>query len=54
MRVLVVVLSIVAGATVATEGQSSLDGKLQTQLERLFPTATEFSPKQAAPSRSAR
>jgi len=49
MRVPIVALSLIVAATIAVWGQSRLDGKLETQLERLFPTATEFSTKQAAP-----
>jgi transcriptional regulator of nitric oxide reductase len=49
MRAPVVALSLLVGTTIAVTGQSSLDGKLQTQLERVFPTATDFSSKQTAP-----
>jgi transcriptional regulator of nitric oxide reductase len=49
MRVFIVVVSLVAGSAIAVRGQSTLNGKLETQLERLFPTATEFSPKQPTP-----
>jgi NosR/NirI family nitrous oxide reductase transcriptional regulator len=44
-----VVVSLVVGTAIAVHGQTTLNGKLQTQLERLFPTATEFSPKQQTP-----
>jgi NosR/NirI family nitrous oxide reductase transcriptional regulator len=49
MRVLIVVVSLVVGTAIAVRGQSTLNGKLQVQLERLFPTATQFSPKQETP-----
>jgi NosR/NirI family transcriptional regulator, nitrous oxide reductase regulator len=49
MRVPIVTLSLAIGATIVVMGQSTLDGKLQTQLERLFPTASEFSAKQPVP-----
>ena len=37
------------GASVILAGQSGLDGRTEVQLERLFPTATAFSPKQSSP-----
>src|SRR5215813_4028648 len=37
------------GASALVAGQSSLDGRTEVQLERLFPTATTFSPKQSSP-----
>jgi transcriptional regulator of nitric oxide reductase len=36
-------------ATVAVTGQSAIDGRTEVQLERLFPTATSFSPKFPVP-----
>lgn len=48
MRVLLVLTALIVGATIAVTGQS-IPGKLQVQLERLFPTATAFSPKESAP-----
>jgi NosR/NirI family nitrous oxide reductase transcriptional regulator len=49
MRGLVVAMSLIVGAAIEMHGKSFLNGKLQTQLERLFPTATDFSPKQPTP-----
>src|SRR6478672_10159606 len=49
MRVLAIVVSVIVGGAIEMQGQSFLSGKLQTQLERLFPTATDFSPKQQTP-----
>lgn len=49
MRLLIVVVSLVVGTAIAVHGQSTLNGKLETELERLFPTATEFSAKQPTP-----
>ena len=43
------IAALIAGASVIVAGQSSLDGRTEVQLERLFPNATAFSPKQSAP-----
>jgi NosR/NirI family nitrous oxide reductase transcriptional regulator len=43
------IATMLLGASVLAAGQSGLDGKTEVQLERLFPTATKFSPKQSAP-----
>jgi transcriptional regulator of nitric oxide reductase len=48
MRTLIIATAFVAG-TVAVTGQSPIDGRTQVQLERLFPTATSFSPKFPVP-----
>ena len=49
MRVTLSIGWMVLGASVILAGQSSLDGRTEVQLERLFPTATAFSPKQSSP-----
>jgi NosR/NirI family nitrous oxide reductase transcriptional regulator len=49
MRAMLSIGSMLLGATVSLAGQSSLEGRLQVQLERLFPTATTFSDKQSDP-----
>jgi NosR/NirI family nitrous oxide reductase transcriptional regulator len=49
MRATLSIGSMILGAVVVLAGQSSLNGRLQVQLERLFPTATTFSAKQSAP-----
>ena len=41
--------TLLLGTSVIVAGQSSLDGRTEVQLERLFPTATAFSPKQSSP-----
>ena len=48
MRALIIATAFAAG-TVAVTGQSAVDGRTQVQLERLFPTATSFSPKLPEP-----
>lgn len=48
MRVLVAAAALVVGATIVATGQS-IPGRLEVQLERLFPTATTFSSKASAP-----
>jgi NosR/NirI family transcriptional regulator, nitrous oxide reductase regulator len=48
MRGLVVAAALFVGATIVVTGQS-IPGKLEVQLERLFPTATAFSPVVSAP-----
>jgi len=48
MRVLILAAALIVGGTIAVSGQS-IPGKLQVQLERLFPTATEFSPSGPVP-----
>jgi NosR/NirI family nitrous oxide reductase transcriptional regulator len=42
-------LATLFAAVVVVEGQPSLDPTLRGQLEHLFPTATEFSPKEGTP-----
>jgi NosR/NirI family transcriptional regulator, nitrous oxide reductase regulator len=37
------------GASVLVAGQPGLDGRTEVQLDRLFPDATSFSPKQPSP-----
>ena len=37
------------GASVIAAGQTGLDGRTEVALERLFPSATSFSPKQPSP-----
>src|SRR6476469_6585391 len=49
MRATLSVGSMILGASVIVAGQSSLDGRTEVQLERLFPSATTFSPKQSSP-----
>lgn len=49
MRATLSLGSMILGASVIVAGQSSLDGRTEVQLERLFPNATRFSPKQSAP-----
>src|SRR5262245_3459738 len=49
MRASLPIGSIILGTSVVLAGQSSLDGRTEVQLERLFPTATTFSPKQSSP-----
>ena len=49
MRAWIVALSFVVGTTALIAGQSTTNAKLQAQLKQLFPTATEFSPKQSNP-----
>jgi transcriptional regulator of nitric oxide reductase len=49
MRATLSVGSMILGASVIVAGQSSLDGRTEVQLERLFPNATTYSPKQSAP-----
>src|SRR5262245_34591809 len=44
-----VIATVFAAGTVAVTGQSGIDGRTQVQLERLFPTATAFSPKVPVP-----
>src|SRR5512144_959434 len=48
MRALIIATAFAAGS-VAVMGQSSIDGRTEVQLERLFPTATSFSPKVPTP-----
>jgi NosR/NirI family transcriptional regulator, nitrous oxide reductase regulator len=45
----VVVGSLVAGAALVAVAQTPLDAKLNGQLQRLFPSASTFSPKQGSP-----
>lgn len=40
---------MILGASVIVAGQSRLDGRTEVALERLFPAATTFSPKQSSP-----
>jgi NosR/NirI family nitrous oxide reductase transcriptional regulator len=42
-------LMLVLGALVAADAQSAADAKLQGQLKKLFPTATNFSAKEGTP-----
>jgi len=49
MRAMLRIGSMLLGASVVVAGQSSLDGRTEVALERLFPTATTFSPKQSSP-----
>ena len=49
MRSVGLVLMIAAVTLPFTLGQTPVDSKLQTQLKRVFPNATSFSPKQAGP-----
>jgi NosR/NirI family nitrous oxide reductase transcriptional regulator len=49
MRAMLSLGSMLLGASVIVAGQSSLDGRTEVALERLFPTATSFSPKQSSP-----
>jgi NosR/NirI family transcriptional regulator, nitrous oxide reductase regulator len=49
MRATLSIGAMVLGASVILAGQSSLDGRTEVQLERLFPTATTFSSKQSSP-----
>lgn len=48
MRAFIIAAALVAGA-VAVAAQSAIDGRTEVMLERLFPTATSFSPKFPAP-----
>ena len=47
-KVSVALLLIVAAISLAV-GQASIDAKLQSQLKRVFPDATRFSPKEGNP-----
>jgi transcriptional regulator of nitric oxide reductase len=49
MRVSLIVGSLVLGSTMVVGWQPSPDGKLLTQLKRLFPTAAAFSAKEPSP-----
>ena len=49
MRATLSIGSMILGTSIIVAGQSSLDGRTQVQLERLFPNATTFSPKQSSP-----
>jgi NosR/NirI family nitrous oxide reductase transcriptional regulator len=49
MRILLIVGSLLAGSTMIAGGQPAADGKLQAPLKQLFPAASAFSPKEAAP-----
>jgi NosR/NirI family nitrous oxide reductase transcriptional regulator len=49
MRATLSIGSLILGASVVAAGQSGLDGRTEVQLERLFPSATSFSPKQFSP-----
>ena len=49
MRATLSVGTLLLGTSVIVAGQSGLDGRTEVQLERLFPTATAFSPKQPSP-----
>src|SRR5687767_4319955 len=40
---------LVLAAMVVADGQSAADAKLQGQLKKLFPSATNFSPKEGTP-----
>jgi NosR/NirI family transcriptional regulator, nitrous oxide reductase regulator len=48
-RTFVASLLFVAGSLVVLAGQPSVDARLQTNLKRLFPSATAFSPKGGDP-----
>ena len=49
MRTVCVVLLIAVGLLPFAFGQTTPASVLQTQLKKVFPTATEFSPKQSSP-----
>jgi len=49
MRTVCVVLLIAVGLLPLAFGQTTPASVLQTQLKKVFPTATEFSPKQSSP-----
>lgn len=49
MRSLSLVVSLVLATAIILAGQAPPDGKLAAQLQRLFPSASTFSPKQGAP-----
>ena len=48
MKSLATVMLVLA-AMIALDGQSAADAKLQGQLKKLFPSATNFSPKEGSP-----
>jgi transcriptional regulator of nitric oxide reductase len=48
-RLSLIVAALLLGASNALQSQPAPDGRLRVQLEVLFPTATEFSPKEPAP-----
>ncbi len=43
------ILTLLFASVVALEGQPVLDPMVRDRLERLFPTATDFSPKEGSP-----
>jgi NosR/NirI family nitrous oxide reductase transcriptional regulator len=49
MRLVLVVVTLVAGAIAAGGGQAALDPTLQRQLKQLFPSSTSFRPKEGTP-----
>lgn len=49
MRIVCVVLLIAAGLLPFAFGQTTAESVLQSQLKKVFPRATAFSPKQTAP-----
>jgi NosR/NirI family transcriptional regulator, nitrous oxide reductase regulator len=49
MRIPVVLGSLLLAGTIIVGGQTAIDAKLYSQLKRLFPAASTFSPKSGAP-----
>lgn len=49
MRFIAVVALLVSAGIIVVQGQSAPDARLQTQLKRLFPNASAFSPKEGDP-----